>query len=162
MIVRELLTRLGVDVDNKKIADFDSKIKQLKGNLSSLSLGFLGLSAVAIPTALLAMAKATAEMGDRIEEHAQSLGLTTDAYQELSSVAAKSGTSIEGVGLGFRAMSKLLEDARGGGKSAVETLNKLGMSAGNLTDAEVWTSHGYLYIKTDVATWRLSLDPVPK
>ena len=30
--------------------------------------------------------------------------------------------------------------------------------AGNLHDAEVWTSHGYLWIKTDNGTWRISLD----
>ena len=29
---------------------------------------------------------------------------------------------------------------------------------GSLKDAEVWAERGYLYIRTDVGTWRLSLD----
>ena len=33
--------------------------------------------------------------------------------------------------------------------------------AGNLQDAEVWTACGYLFIRTDNGTWRLSLDKVP-
>ncbi len=30
--------------------------------------------------------------------------------------------------------------------------------AGNLQDAEVWAERGYLFIKTEHGTWRLSLD----
>lgn len=30
--------------------------------------------------------------------------------------------------------------------------------AGNLKDAEVWVDRGYIFIRTDNGTWRLSLD----
>ena len=33
--------------------------------------------------------------------------------------------------------------------------------AGNLQDAEVWAERGYLFIRTNNGTWRLSLDRVP-
>jgi transcriptional antiterminator Rof (Rho-off) len=33
--------------------------------------------------------------------------------------------------------------------------------SGSLMDAEVWTERGYLLIRTENGTWRLSLDKVP-
>jgi hypothetical protein len=135
VIVRELITKLGFKVDTQKIEAFTSKVGKLKSQLGGLSL-LVGGSLGAAAAAVFGLAKATSKAGDDIVDNAQRLGLTTTAYQELSHAAALSGSSIEGVGLGVRSFTRLLEQAKTKGGDAAATLARLGLNASKLGNAD--------------------------
>ena len=84
--IRELLVRFGLDVDDDKLDAFDKGLESAKGHAADL-VGFLAkvaTAAAAVAGAALYQANATAQSALAIERQAAALGLTTDAYQELT------------------------------------------------------------------------------
>jgi hypothetical protein len=106
MVVRELLVKLGIKTDAAAIDRLNGKLNNLKTQLSSLHLGFLGLSAAALPAGLFALAKSVSSIGDAVADNAQRMGLARDSYQELAHAANLSGASIGDVGRGIKALAK--------------------------------------------------------
>lgn len=101
MVVRELLARLGLEVDT---ASFE------KGTtlLGALDKGFLGLSAsVAVAAGgLFEMVKATATAGDHIDELSQSTGVNAQTLQELGYAAGFSSVSLEEMSVALGHLAK--------------------------------------------------------
>lgn len=135
MKVRELIAYLGFKVDTAKVKEFDDAIAG-----TAKKMAVVGAAAVAFGGALVAAVKLTADAAGAAYEGARKLGITTEAYQELSHAAQLSGTTIEGVGVGVRKLSMLLDAAGRGSKESAATLAELGVSArdaeGNLRPAD--------------------------
>jgi ribosomal protein S11 len=69
---------------------------------------------------------------DKLADTADRLGMTTTALQELQYTASQSGASLEDVEAGMKRFSATLGDAEKGEKSAIDTLNKYGLSVSRL------------------------------
>lgn len=78
MVVRELLTKWGFQVDDKGLTGVESKIAGIKS-----TLGYMVGAGIAAATAITALVKSTASYGEEVYKTSQKLGLTTDAVQEL-------------------------------------------------------------------------------
>jgi hypothetical protein len=78
VVVRELLTKWGFQVDDKGLTGVESKIAGIKS-----TLGYMVGAGIAAATAITALVKSTASYGEEVYKTSQKLGLTTDAVQEL-------------------------------------------------------------------------------
>lgn len=122
-VVRELITKLGFNVDQKALKSAEAGIASIKSAAMGLGVVFAGIGA-----GLFGLAKSAANAGDEIRKGAQKIGLTTDAYQKLTYAAELSDVSSEQFSMGMGLLSKKLVDAAGGGKETAATFKKLGVS----------------------------------
>jgi len=122
----------------KLIRAWDS-VGQRFGTVRSQASGLalqVGGAAAAAAGGIFLLAKATSDVGDLVAKNAQRFGLSTDAYQELAHAAELSGTTIAEVGVGFRAFSRIIDDAKQGSSSAIETFTRLGLDPRQFSSAE--------------------------
>lgn len=106
MKIRELITMIGFDVDNKTLKDVDTRVSNLKKGLIGLT-SLVGVSSVA----LMGLVRSAANAGDRITDTASAIGVSTEALQELGFAATLSGSNVETMANGLRLLSKNLTDA---------------------------------------------------
>lgn len=103
--------------------------------------GAIGL-AFSFTAAIQGISKLKNEM-DQIGKAATNFGVSTGFFQELEYAAQRTGTSIEMVQAGFIRIKKLAGDAAAGKKSALETLQNLGLDANsvrNMSSEELFNS----------------------
>lgn len=103
--------------------------------LEDAALGFgTALTAVGgtVVTAFVAMAKSTADYGDKLNDARQKTGESVESLAKLGFAAEQSGSSFDGMSNGLKFLSKNLETARDGGKQQSEAFKSLGI---NVTDA---------------------------
>lgn len=110
-------------------------------NYAMQAAGAIGL-AFSFTAAIQGISKLKNEM-DQIGKAATNLGVSTGFFQELEYAAQRTGTSIEMVQSGFIRIKKLAGDAAAGKKSALETLQNLGLDANsvrNMSSEELFNS----------------------
>lgn len=122
MIVRELITLLGFQLDD---ADAKKASQIFKGLVGASAALVASVTAAAAAIALIAANAANA--GEDIENAATKFGLTTDEVQELQHVAASSGVSFESMGIGLKNLNRLAGDAAGGSKEAANKFRQFGI-----------------------------------
>jgi hypothetical protein len=136
--IRELLVKLGVDADTKEVKDYDAAIEKAKGHMEDIvAVAKAVAAAVAtVATALVASAVSTGQYAEQVQEQAAALGVTTDAYQELSFAASRYGIDAEKITV---ILSKLAVDQKAiadGNKEAAETYAMLGLSVEEVARAK--------------------------
>lgn len=137
MIVRELMTRLGLDVDAASFA---------KGQLLADGIKF-GLTkvvdaAIGVARSFVDVIQSTAEAGKGFEETAQATGMSTRSLQEWQKVATVSGVENETLNVSLFHLARSMQAAGKGGAEQAAAFAKLGAKA---TDA-----HGKLRATDDV------------
>lgn len=140
-VVRELLVLLGVDLDagtEKKLGSFEDALDNVKERAQDLrdTLAYLAAGAAAVAGALVYQTTETAAYAKQVENQAASLGLTTDAYQELLYAAGKYG--VEGGDLAdvFGQIAQLASEAANGNQSYADTFAKVGIGIEQLRGAQ--------------------------
>src|SRR5690554_1468903 len=104
------------------------KMTDIGKNLSTkLTAPILGAT-----TALVGIAKKTAEAGDQIQKMALRTGFSTEALSELKHAAELSGTSLEGLENGVRRMQRSILDLERGLATQTEAFAKLGLEIEDL------------------------------
>ncbi len=132
--LRELLIRIGVEADEEDLAGFDDALANVKKTALDLisTLAAVAAGAAAVAGAFVAQAVATADSAKAIENQAASLGLTTDAYQELLYAAGKYGTEAGDLADVFGQISQLAIEAANGNKTYAKSFDQLGISVDDL------------------------------
>lgn len=138
MIVRELLAKLGYDVDQKKLEKWNKgtdRAKKLMGQAAkgakqlAKGVAVVTVATVAASTALFKLVKATADVGDQAAKDAKKLGLTAESVQELGFAANLTGADFGKVKIGLQAFARGLNDATTKGTGpAFEAFEQLGIS----------------------------------
>lgn len=112
--------------------EIGANITALQAGLSrakSLVSGFAGAIGAGLSAAGLVMfAKSAINAADAVADGSKRIGLSAEEYQKLSFAAEQSGASIETIETAFKKMSSTVTDAIGGNKTAIATLNGLGIS----------------------------------
>jgi len=84
--------------------------------------------------------KASIEQMDSDNKLAQKIGISTDAVQKLSYVGALADVSVEGLAMGFKALSTAMTEAYSGSKEQQAIFDAIGVSVrdanGNMRDSE--------------------------
>ena len=160
--IRELLVSLGVEADSTQATGFDDALQGVTDSAQKLIdiLKYVVAGAAAVGAALTAQGVATASAAKAITEQARSLGLTTDAYQELTYATGKYGVQADDLADAFGQISQLSRDAAAGSGEVVDRFAALGITTADL----VGLSPEQLFLRiadgiaaTDDATTRLAL-----
>lgn len=124
MIVREFITKLAFDADDRKVGKFDRAVKGLVVGLTAAVAAAGAMSAAAFK-----LANDTARYGDELAKTADRLGLTTDALQELRFAADRSGVAQRTLEMALQRMTRRLSEAAQGSGEAQNAIAELGLDA---------------------------------
>lgn len=121
-------------VSDKLTAGLRRAQKQLEAfgaGLRSIGTRLAGIG-VAAAAGLLGTAKVFSEMGDVLDKMSIRTGVSVEALSELGYAAELSGADLEALEAGVRIMQRTLGEAAQGTSTAVEALDRLGLSAAQL------------------------------
>jgi len=121
-------------VSDKLTAGLRRAQKQLEAfgaGLRSIGTRLAGIGAAAI-TGLLGTAKVFSDMGDVLDKMSIRTGVSVEALSELGYAAELSGADLETLESGVRIMQRTLSEAAQGSSTAVDALDRLGLSAAEL------------------------------
>lgn len=118
MILRELFLKLGLDVDTQSFA---------KGELLASSVK-LALSAVAgVAHRVAETVKDAIEYGDKLDESAQAVGMSTQALQEFHYAASLAGVGADEFNGAMMKLSRSMAAAREGSEESAKAYARLGV-----------------------------------
>ncbi len=133
MILREIITKLGFQIDDKKLFKFNDAIAQVKDNLNDLGKhadlakkAFFGLTGTATALGLLSLH--TAKYAQSTDRLAESLGITAQELQSTELAAQSMGIGVNELSDSMTAFHKKLGDLGNGNTEASREMNRLGVS----------------------------------
>lgn len=125
MIVRELLTRLGFEIDKKPLHEFEHSVESIKHGLEGLKGALevvgVGLSAYGV----FEFFKGAAEASNQILSMSQKVGVGTDSLQRLSYAAKFSDLNLDSLGAGLKFLNRNFVEAQEGSKEATKAFTQL-------------------------------------
>ena len=131
-----LLDKTGWNASIKSLVKDEAKITGSMGNIgkSIKTVGIYAAAAVsAFAGAVLVMAKQTAKAGEEIYDMSLRTGVSAEMLSGLKLAADKSGTSLEGLALGFRFLGRNMVGAENDVKNSTYAFADLGIK---VTDTE--------------------------
>lgn len=134
-ILRELFVKLGLDVDEQSFAKGYLAAEAVKTAAQKLVQW-----GVAAAEALVDIAKEAVETAAHLDDTAQSVGVATDALQELAYAAGQSGVEASELEGSVRLLSRTMSAAAQGGEEQGKAFAKLGIkvkdTSGKIRPAE--------------------------
>ena len=124
MIVRELLAKLGLQVDGSGFSKAESAFKSLGSAVRKIG-GF----ALAAKAALLAVVDSTANQAREVENTARVTGMSADQVQQLGYAAKATGVSSEELQHGLVHLARSAQEVALGSGEAAAGFFRLGISA---------------------------------
>lgn len=138
MIVRELISRFGFDVDKGDFKRVEGNFSKLK-KIASAAVAFVAAGAAA--KAFASITEEVAALGDAVDKTSKRIGVDAQALQELQFAAGLAGASHRDLATGLRVLSKNALEAADGTATYKDEFDRLGVSVrdgnGQLKSAEV-------------------------
>ena len=106
MVIRELVTLLGFDIEDKKLEQFDKSVDETKNRLLAM-----GAAVVAASASIFYMVKQSANAADEIKRIAMTAGVSETELQKMGYAAQIAGASLDEVGVGFKFLNKNAQEA---------------------------------------------------
>lgn len=129
MLVQRLVSLMQIKPDPAAVRETNSALADVKGKLSAIA-------AIAAPAAIAAVGfaqlRAATAAADASAKTARSVGITTEAYQELTHAAALSGVNQEQLNKALFETNKRANDAATGNQKLAKTYRGLGISLAEL------------------------------
>ena len=107
-----------------------SKIKKFAAGALSVAALKKGFDAV------VDLANATSDYGDKVDKQSQALGLSRKAYQEWDYILGQNGASIDSLGVSMKTLNSLVLDAAAGGKESKNAFAQLGLGIHEIEQLE--------------------------
>ena len=116
----------------------DTKFSKLTTSATKAGLGLagVGVAAVAMTRAIIAMGQEVADKGNLITDMSVSTGLAVESLENLQLMARGTGVSIQGMERGFVTFARNLADARDGIGPLSEAMSDLGFDANQFGDTD--------------------------
>lgn len=137
IVAKLLLDKTGWDSSIKAVANDQREMTAHFGQLgaSVQKIAVIAAAAASVVAAGLAvMVKKTAEAGDQLFEMSQKTGLSVELLSSYKLAAEKAGSSLEGLAIGVRFLSRNMYDAGRGVTAVKQNFQELGIST------EGWSS----------------------
>lgn len=152
MLIRELVTHLGFDVDFAPLNKFDAKIEDTKESLGNMESAaddaaesvkralvgirntLIGLSAATAvgATGLIAMVKSAANVGDEINKTAPLLGFSVEEFQKYQYAAKLAGVENENFAGSIQLLLRNIAEAKQGNKETIKSFARAGIDPKSL------------------------------
>lgn len=133
MILREIVTKLGFDIDHKKLKEFDGAIAKIKTNIAGLGAAatiakraVYGI--VAATTGLSLLSLNTAKSAKNTEQLAERLGVTVEELQSVELAAQSTGLGVNELSDSMNTFHKKLGDVGNGNTEASREIRRLGVN----------------------------------
>lgn len=126
MIIRELITRLGFDTDERAVRSYEQQMRGLRNTLVAVTA-----AATAVAGALTTIAAQTARAGDEVAKTAREFGVGTRELQQYRFAMDRLGVSEGEATAGMQRLSRSIGQARQGTGPAASTFDRLGISLDN-------------------------------
>lgn len=123
MVLRELITKFGFDVDDKGLKSLEDGVNNVKNSILAV-----GAVAAAAAGTLFGIAKTTANTGDVAAKTARSIGLTAERLQELSFAAEIGGVNQTSFAGALQKLSRSASEAADGVATYKDTYDELGIN----------------------------------
>jgi hypothetical protein len=132
-VVRELVTFLGIEGDERAVQKWDDVYTSLRNTALGLAGAITGAGA-----AVFAFANSTANAGNEVAKASVEAGLSVQKYQELRFSLQRLSRVSEGeIDRAFSTLTQTLGRARAEGGRYAESLNQLGFSNREIADGTV-------------------------
>ena len=119
----------GVSDANKQGQGLASSFSGVFGKIKKFTAGALSVAAIKkAVSAVVELANATADYGDRIDKQSQVLGLSRKAYQEWDYILGQNGASIDSLGASMKTLNAAIQSATEGNEEYNGALVKLGLN----------------------------------
>lgn len=125
--VRELITRLGFEVDDSALNSFEKNIDRVKIGMTAM----VG-AATAAAAGLFAITLSASKAGEEVQANSDLVGLSVEAYQRYAEAASLAELSNEGFQTSLQFLTRNVGNALAGNKVLIETFQGLGFSMGEL------------------------------
>lgn len=131
MVIRDLLVKLGFDVDENAVKKADGSIASIKNAALALTGVFTGVG-----FGLFHLAESTARFGENILETSQRIGLGVEAFQKLSFAAAQAGVKQDAFVTGMTILSTKIAEISKNSKKTDNAFSQLGLTTDQFKNAE--------------------------
>jgi len=129
MEVRELVTKLGFNVDSSKLKSFEGQISSVRNSMT-VAVGVIS----AFGASLFYLTKHISDMGDELAKNSARIGLSIADLQKYSYAAELAGTNIETFRNGITRFSRNLLDSKLGTGEALKAFETLKLDPKNFKD----------------------------
>jgi hypothetical protein len=123
--VRELLTKIGFEVEHEKLEGVEKQLEGIKKQLEFLT-------AVEVLKGIVELTEKFAHFAEELHVASQNAGLTVEEFQKLSFAAGQNAVSQEEMSGAMGKLSRNLYEARNGSQKAQEAFAKVGITPGQL------------------------------
>lgn len=124
MVVRELITLLGIKADKKSVDTAERGFQGLMETAKKLAVAFAGLKAFQFGKQAIEQA---AKFGDTIDKMSKRIGVSTQVLQEWDFVAGLAGSTLGEMEIAIRRLQLAADDASKGSKRVAEGFKELGI-----------------------------------
>jgi len=125
-VIASLVAELGFDVDEKKIKDFESNLKEVGKTIAKIGAGLTAATA-----GIFAFTTKITEGNDELLKTSQTIGTSVESLQELGFAARLNGGSVESMNSSLENLSKVAGESSRGVGAGVEAFGLLGISVNN-------------------------------
>lgn len=130
------------DQASSALKDFGRKTTDLGKKMSVVSGGV-----IAGAVGMFALAKGTADAGDRIAKTARSTGIGAEAFQELSfAIGQATNVTEEQLSSSLVRLTRRMGDAADGNKTLIEAFEKIGVSAEDIKSGVIDTEEAFMLL----------------
>lgn len=126
MIVRELLAKLGIQLDKASFSAADVLLAGTKAGVVAI-----GAAAVAAGAGLIALVHDMVETTGQLNDTSQAIGVNVESLQELGYTAKLNGAGVEELTVGLTILSKHVQAAKEGNEEAAKSFSKLHINIRN-------------------------------
>src|SRR5688572_23525187 len=123
-MLRELLAKFGIEVDDGALKKADAGIDKTKGKILDLGELASGLGGAFAGAALIGgvahFTQGLIDLGSELDDQSNRLGISASELQGWRFVAGQAGASAEELGSGLKILTKNIADAAEGGAAAKE------------------------------------------
>jgi len=134
-VIRELVTLLGFDIDEKEIKEYEKRVDRIKTNLRRMAIA-AGIAA----GALTAVVVRTTRLGNDIAKTSKRLGLGVEQLQKYRFAFSQANVSTQTFDMAVQRAGRRLAEAAKGTGEAVKAVAELGITLkdgnGNLRDLD--------------------------
>lgn len=125
----------GLKVAESSSNNFGQALKKgivVAAGLTTAALTAITAAAAAGTKAFINAAKATAEMGDDIDDNSQKVGFSAKSWQEWDYVLNLAGSDMKSATMGIKTLTNQVDAAKKGNKDAIANFKALGISVKSL------------------------------
>lgn len=126
---------VGKDLTGSAISSVQDKLSGLAGTALKVTASLSAIGATGAIAGLAAMTRSVIDSQDELKKLSERTGLAIESLSGIKFAAEQSGAEIEKVGKAARQFSTLIADANAGNKSAIDSLNNLGIAYQKLKDS---------------------------